>query len=154
MNEKYNFQYCPKIVVLSADRTKVLLCKRIRETDYDGVFSFPGGKMETGDASIVDAIRREKNEELGPDFKIKLYTTFSTSVLFKKQDGSYMVLPHYLATHEDGEVVLNQQEYSEYTWVKIEKLESFEPKIENIPKTTREALRLLPFMSSDDSIVV
>ena len=39
----YNFQYCQKIVVLSKDKNKVLLCKRKGEADYDGTFSFIGG---------------------------------------------------------------------------------------------------------------
>ena len=63
--EQYNFQYCQKIVVLSKDRTKVLLCKRKGEADYDGIFSFIGGKMETTDISIIEGLKREKDEETG-----------------------------------------------------------------------------------------
>ena len=112
--EKYNFQYCQKIIILSKDRTKVLLCKRNGEADYDGVFSFIGGKMETTDESIVKGIEREKNEEVGKDFKINLYKKFSLNMLFRKKDGNAMVLPHYLAIYESGEVDLNKDEYSEY----------------------------------------
>jgi hypothetical protein len=43
------FQYCQKLIILSADKTKVLLAKRKGEADYDGIYSFIGGKMETTD---------------------------------------------------------------------------------------------------------
>jgi len=33
--EKYNFQYCPKLVIFSADFKKVLLCKRKEGNDFD-----------------------------------------------------------------------------------------------------------------------
>ena len=82
--EKYKFQYCPKIIVISKNKTNVLLCKRKGERDYDEVFSFAGGKMETADASIAEGIKREKNEELGENFKVKLFQTFSLNILFRQ----------------------------------------------------------------------
>ncbi len=129
--DKYSFQYCQKIVVFSNDRKKVLLCKRTSEEDYDGVFSFIGGKMEITDDSILDGLRREKNEEVGEDFKIKLFPTFTHNVIFRKQDGNSMILPHYLAIYESGEINLGE-EYSEFKWVEVDKLSEFEPKIPNI----------------------
>ena len=47
------FQYCQKIAVLSNDRTSVLLCRRRGEADYDGVFSFIGGKLEVTDEDRI-----------------------------------------------------------------------------------------------------
>lgn len=129
--QKYCFQYCQKIVVFSQDQKSVLLCKRKGEVDYDGTFSFIGGKMETSDESILAGLQREKNEEVGINFRIKIFTTFTHNVLFRKKDGSSMILPHYLAIHENGEVELSE-EYSEFKWVEIDKLSEFEPKIPNI----------------------
>jgi len=65
--DKYLFQYCQKIVVYSEDEASVLLCKRKGEADYDGDFSFIGGKMELSDKDFVAGLRREKNEEVGQD---------------------------------------------------------------------------------------
>ena len=76
--EKYNFQYCQKIVVFSKEVDKVLLCKRKGEADFDGTFSFIGGKMETTDGAILEGLRREKNEEVGEGFKVCIYPTFTT----------------------------------------------------------------------------
>ncbi len=152
--EKYNFQYCPKIVVLSSDKTKVLVCKRKGENDYDGVFSFAGGKMETTDASIIEGIKREKNEELGENFKVKLFHTFSLNILFRKKDGSTMIPSHYLAIHKNGEVELSTEEYSEYKWVLISDLEKFEPKIQNIPEMVSQIQRLDKIANEKDFVLV
>lgn len=151
--EKYNFQYCQKIVIFSSDLKKVLLCKRKGENDYDGTYSFIGGKMESSDEDLVSAMQREKNEEIGEDFKIKLYNEFSNNLTFKKKDGSYMILPHYFAKHVEGAVELNE-EYSEYKWVRIEELEDFEPKIENIPESVNKLLKLGKIIEDDDLDII
>ena len=140
--EKYNFQFCPKLVIFSQDRKSVFLCKRKGEQDYDGTFSFIGGKMEAKDSGIVAGIVREKNEEVGENFKIKLYPNYSVNVFYVKKDGSRMVLPHYAAIYSGGNVQLSE-EYSEYKWVAISELESFEPKIETIYDSVSKMQELL-----------
>ena len=152
--EKYNFQYCQKIVILSEDKTKVLLCKRFGEIDHDGIFSFIGGKMETTDLSLIEGLKREKNEEVGSEFKIMLYPTFCFNVLFKKKDGNAMILPHYLAIYKEGKIDLNNNEYSEYKWVKIDELDKFEPKISTIPEVVSEILRLEKIAGNDEYILI
>lgn len=42
----------------------VLLAKRRGEADYDGVFSFIGGKLESTDGGLVQGLRREKMRRL------------------------------------------------------------------------------------------
>ena len=64
------FQYCQKIVIFSKDGTSVLLAKRRGEADYDGVFSFIGGKLESTDGGLVQGLQREKDEEIGPMIEI------------------------------------------------------------------------------------
>ena len=151
---KYEFQYCQKIIILSKDKTKVLLCKRKGEADYDEVFSFAGGKMENTDVSIINGLKREKDEELGKDFILKLFQTFSFNMLFRKKDGNVMILPHYLAFHEEGNINLNINEYSEYEWVEILDLEKFEPKIGNITETLNEVLRLEKISTDKDFVFI
>jgi len=41
----------------------VLLCKRQGETELNEIFTFIGGKMETTDDSILQGLKREKDEE-------------------------------------------------------------------------------------------
>ena len=130
--EKYNFQYCQKIVVYSKDELSVLLCKRKDEADFNGIYSFIGGKMETTDKSILDGLKREKNEEVGKDFQIKVFPFFTTNISFTKKDGSAMILPHFYAIYLDGNIQLNE-EYSEYRWARLDEIDKFEPKINTIP---------------------
>lgn len=147
--EKYSFQYCQKLVIFSNNLDSVLLCKRKGEADYDGVYSFAGGKMETTDIDIIDGLTREKNEELGKEFKINIYTRFTTNFFFKKKDGNSMILPHYFAIHKEGDVQLNE-EYSDYKWVKLEELDTFEPKIETIPLVVTKILQLQQLIKEGD----
>jgi 8-oxo-dGTP pyrophosphatase MutT (NUDIX family) len=147
---KYNFQYCLKAVLFSEDWQKVLLAKRYGEADYDGTFSFIGGKMETTDESIVAAIKREKDEEIGETARVRVHLQSMNNVLFRKKDGSAMIVPHYIAQYLGGDIKLNAEEYSEYAWVPIEELATFEPKIANIPEFVAWASQLRQNLKPED----
>lgn len=129
------FQYCQKIVLFDKDLSKVFLAKRRNEKDFDGVFSFIGGKMETTDSDFLTGLRREKNEEIGSTAKIRIYPLASYNAIYTKRDGSRMILPHYIALFDSGKIQLNE-EYSESKWIRLEDLDSFEPKIETIEEAT------------------
>lgn len=120
----------------------MLLAKRKGEADYDGTYSFIGGKMETTDESILAGMKREKDEEIGAGAKVKVLPNETYNLLFRKKDGNSMVLPHIAGVYVSGEIQLND-EYSDYRWVPINELESFEPKIENIPQLTAWAAQKL-----------
>lgn len=132
------FQYCQKLIVLNQDLTKVLLAKRQDEADYNGVYSFIGGKMHTTDESIIAGMKREKDEEIGSDAVVKVLAEETRNLLFRKKDGNSMILPHIAGMHVSGDIDLNE-EYSDYAWVALDELESFEPKIANIPEFARWA---------------
>lgn len=153
MNTNLFFQYCPKLIVFSADASSVLLAKRKGEQDYDGVYSFIGGKIETTDENIIEGIRREKTEEIGSGAKILVAQMPVYNAFFRKKDGSAMILPHHICKYVGGEIKINE-EYSEYKWVSIEDLESFEPKIETITPAVNWALRFLPQLYSDDFVEI
>ena len=147
---KYNFQYCQKLIVFSEDWGKVLLARRQGEADYDDAFSFIGGKMDTSDESILVGLAREKNEEIGASAKVRVYQPATNNLFFRKKDGSSMILPHYLARFMGGEIMLNEEEYSEFRWVAVDDLPALEPKIENIPDMVAWALTLKAFASLKD----
>jgi 8-oxo-dGTP pyrophosphatase MutT (NUDIX family) len=129
----------------------VLLGRRRSEIDFNGVFSFFGGKMENTDASIVDAIQREKCEELGQDCQIDLYPEFSTNYLFRKKDGSFMIIPHYYCQFVEGGINLSD-EYSEYEWVNVDDLGEFEPKIPTIPDVVSKVLNMSRLIRAGDLV--
>ncbi|MFI7425274.1 NUDIX hydrolase [Nonomuraea sp. NPDC049684] len=147
------FQYCPKITVFSRDGSSVLLCRRKDEADYDGTFSLIGGKMEHSDISIEEALRREKTEEVGDAFKVRILLHFTVNVLFVKADGNHMILPHHYARHVAGVPVLNE-EYSEAAWVSLDELPEFGPKIENIAWIAPMLKRLDGAVGDDDYVLI
>lgn len=126
------FQYCQKLVILSADLESVLLAKRKGEADYDGTFSFIGGKLETTDQTMLAGMQREKDEEIGTNAKLRVLPDETRNLLFRKKDGNTMILPHIAGIFEGGAIELSE-EYSEYAWVPLSELTAFEPKIENVP---------------------
>lgn len=152
--DQYSFQYCQKIVVFSKDRTKVLLCKRKGEADYDGIFSLIGGKMEVTDKDLLAGLQREKNEEVGKNFKIKICPTYSTTYYYYvKKDGSHMVLPYYLAIYDSGQIELNE-EYSEFKLVAINELETFKPLVPTTPEGVRRLLKIWPLLTEKDFVLI
>lgn len=146
-SNRYLFQYCQKIVLLNEALDTVLLAKRKRESDFDGVFSFIGGKMEVTDGSILAGLRRERDEEVGSACKINVLLTCTNNTYFEKMDGSHMILPHYPAIYRGGEIIIND-EYSEYRWVPLAELKKFEPKIPNIYEMTLWAKKILEHTDS------
>ncbi len=120
----------------------VLLAKRKGENDFDGIYSFIGGKMEVTDGSILAGLRRERDEEVGSACKMRILLTCTNNTYFVKHDGSHMILPHYPAIYRSGKIQIND-EYSEYKWIPLTKLKSFEPKIPNIFEMTLWAKAIL-----------
>ena len=64
-----------------------------------------------------------------------------------------MVLPHYYAVYEAGEIVLNE-EYSEYQWVALEGIKDFEPKIFTIPDILEKLAVLKDAVLKTESVVI
>lgn len=151
MNDTTLFQYCAKLIIFSADKSAVLLARRKGEADYDGTFTFVGGKTETTDGSLLAGIQREKNEEIGESAKVKVCWTMSCyQAWFQKASGQALVLPHHVAVFQGGDIQLNPDEYAEYKWVPLAELDAFEPKIANIPGAVLAAQRLLAILQPDD----
>jgi len=143
------FQYCPKQIVFSADKQSVLLARRAGEADYDGVFSFIGGKTETTDGGLLAGLQREKNEEIGKQARLKIcYTMSCYQTWFTKANGASMILPHHIAIYQGGDIVLNG-EYSEYKWVPIAEIDQYN-QVPTVPPAVRAALRYLPILSDSD----
>lgn len=155
MQEQYLFQFCQKLVVFSADRHSVLFARRRGEADFDEYWSLIGGKLERTDGGILEGIRREKDEEVGVDFRVRVAPMFSCyNVHYLKKSGVHMILPHYVAVHEGGDVALNQEEYSDYKWVALSELDDFGPKVDNTSSVVENAQRLLPMLGENDFVTL
>ena len=152
MNELY-FQYCPKLVVFNETLDRVLLAKRKGEQDYDGTFSFIGGKIETSDGGIIEGIKREKTEEIGSKAKIQIAAMPVFNAYFQKKDGSSMILPHHICKFLNGPIELNE-EYSEYKWVSLDDLKDFGPKIDTIDPAVDWAKRFISQLQKEDFVTI
>jgi len=148
LKENLSFQYCQKLVILD-DKDRVLLARRKDEADYNGTYSFIGGKAEVSDGGILEAMKREKIEEIGRRALILVAPYLSFNIHYTKKDGSAMILPHVYARYVSGEIDLNE-EYSDYKWVPIAELASFEPKIETIPEAVAWAKKLQQIIADGD----
>lgn len=153
MKENYLFQYCPKLIVFNEDKSKILLAQRKGEQDYDGIYSFIGGKIETTDADIIAGIKREKTEEVGTNARILFSPQPIYNAFFRKKDKSSMVLPHHIAIYKGGDIVLNE-EYSNYKWIPISELNEFSPKIETITTAVNWALRYIDTLTENDFVEI
>lgn len=153
MNNPLFFQCCQKIVLFNKSHTKILLARRKGEVDYDDVYSFIGGKLETTDQGIAEGLKREKDEEIGKKARVKICPFVSYNTYYTKKDGSAMVLPHYYAVCVEGEIELGW-EYSDYVWVEINNLPIFEPKIETIETAVEWAQKIQTLLKEDDFIEI
>ncbi len=145
------FQYCQKIVIFNDTEDAVLLAKRKGEADFDGVYSFIGGKMETTDGGFVPGLQREKNEEVGENVKLDVFPHISINEYYTKKSGQAMVLPHIYAIYRGGEIKLNE-EYAAYAWVNLADLEAFEPKIATITPIVNSMLKIKQIINSDQFV--
>jgi 8-oxo-dGTP pyrophosphatase MutT (NUDIX family) len=151
-SEKYNFQYCQKIVLFD-EQDRVLLAQRKGESDFDETYSFIGGKLEITDGELINGMLREKQEEIGRRALILVAPQLSFNVYFTKKDGSAMVLPHVYGRYVSGEIELND-EYSNYKWVGVDELDSFEPKIDTIPVAVAWARKIREIVTDEDLVEI
>jgi 8-oxo-dGTP pyrophosphatase MutT (NUDIX family) len=144
MKNNTYFQYCQKLVVFNKDYSKVLLAKRKGEADYDGVYSFIGGKMETTDTDLRAGIKREVTEEIGTDVQIEVLLDFSFNEFYRKKSGDSMVLPHHIARYLGGEFKLSD-EYSDFAWVNVDDIDKFEPKIDTVASIVQKSKKVIGY---------
>jgi len=154
MDKTLFFHYCPKMIVFSADKKSVLLARRAGEADYDGVYTFIGGKTETTDGGLLEGLKREKDEEIGSDVKLKVcYTMSCYQVWYTKKNGNSMVLPHHIAIYDGGEIELNPAEYDDCKWVPVDEFEEHAQIPANAP-AVRAALRMLSILQDEDFVEI
>jgi A/G-specific adenine glycosylase len=105
-------------VAIIQKMNKIFIQKRVAKGLMQGLWEFPGGKVEAGE-STVDALHREIKEELG--ITVKDVTPF---LRLKHAYTKYVVDLHcFRAEYEEGEVQLTAA--SEHQWVELEELSRF-----------------------------
>ena len=98
---------------------KVLIARRMKGDSFEGLWEFPGGKIEAGE-SPEECLRRELLEELGVEIEAP---EFLCSVPFETS-GLSIELMAFRASLVAGEA--RSHEHDEVRWVEPERLEDFD----------------------------
>lgn len=118
-------------VIVSPDKKKVLITKRTVNQHLAGLWEFPGGKIEK-EESVISALSRELNEELGIDvIKAKQLTTVNYDYPEKK-----VLLDVWQVDEWNGEPV--GKESQELVWEKIDELNVY-----NFPEANKHIIQTL-----------
>lgn len=125
----------PEIVVgglVFNQRDELLLIKSNR---WSGLYSFPGGHVEYGEA-LLDALSREILEET----QLKITDATFLGVQENVEDATYyreahLIMLNYVC-HVDNEMVVLDSEATNYVWVTVDEALSF-----SLSKSAIDAIR-------------
>jgi 8-oxo-dGTP diphosphatase len=97
---------------------QVLLIKR-NQPPAQGLWSIPGGKLESGE-SLVEACRREFYEETNLDIEVR----HIVAVVERRLEGFHYVIIDFFVqlVDEDNCVLIAQSDVDEAKWVGLEEL--------------------------------
>ncbi|NLJ17570.1 (deoxy)nucleoside triphosphate pyrophosphohydrolase [Globicatella sulfidifaciens] len=102
---------------LIVNEEKEILCTKRLGGEFDGMWEFPGGKIEDGEDGRA-AVIREIKEELSVDIAVDEYFTTITY-----QYASFHLTMHlYFSSIINGELILN--EHSDATWSSVDKMDN------------------------------
>lgn len=105
--------------VIVRDKDQVLLLRRAKGTVNPEKLDLPGGHLDEGE-TLEECMLREIQEETGLNVAIGSLIRaieFPKDHKFFKQEKRGL---RYLAFYQGGEVQLNEQEHTEYLWLKID----------------------------------
>lgn len=136
------FYFVANVVVYREEDGRCLILKRAdREITHPGKYAVPGGKSEWKDFdllnptrfngevldfedSVEDLLRREVLEEAGIEIQDGL--TYLNSVAFVRPDETPVILVKFAAKYKKGEVVLEEDGFSDYAWVNAEEIKGYD----------------------------
>ncbi len=144
------------VVVRKSDKRCLILKRHPREKVHPGSYAVPGGKLEWEDLDIKHPTRlnddvldyentiekllvREVKEEAGIDIESEL--KYINSVAFIRPDGIPVVLAKFAALYKGGEVVLEEDAFTDYAWVNAQEVKNY-PIIKGIDSEISAAIKM------------
>jgi 8-oxo-dGTP diphosphatase len=137
--------YKPLIVVsaiaLINDQNQVLYAQRPKGKNMEGLWEFPGGKLEPGETAET-AIQRELMEELS--LHVELDDLIPLTFASQEYDDFIMIMPLFICKKWSGSIHPNEGQ--SYAWVNLEDLKSYPmppadaPLLDHILKFMKAAL--------------
>lgn len=136
------FYFVANVVVYRQDDGRCLLLKRSeREKVHPGKYAVPGGKLEwvnldiskptrmNGEVidfenAVEDLLAREVFEEAGITIAPQL--TYLNSVAFVRPDGIPVILVKFAAMYDSGDIVLEQDGFTDHAWVNTEEVKGYD----------------------------
>jgi 8-oxo-dGTP diphosphatase len=99
---------------------RVLICKRPRGKQLEGMWEFPGGKVEKNE-TLESCLIRELDEELG----IKVAESCLSPFVFASHayDSFHLIMPLYLCRRWEG--LATAKEHEAIRWVRPESLQEY-----------------------------
>jgi 8-oxo-dGTP diphosphatase len=99
---------------------RVLICKRPKGKQLEGMWEFPGGKVETGE-TLEDCLIRELDEELGITVAKNCLAPFVFAT--HAYDSFHLIMPLFLLRRWEG--VVKAREHEALAWVKPTRLSDY-----------------------------
>lgn len=103
-----------KVVII--DKDKMLVTKRFYDKGtYIGYWNFPGGKVESKDKTLLDALMREVGEEIGSQIKVKINKIIGI-YNYKSAKNKNTIYIGFLAKYISGGIIKGK-EVEKFRWL-------------------------------------
>lgn len=99
---------------------RVLVCKRPKGKQLEGMWEFPGGKVEAGE-TLEDCLIRELHEELGITVVKNCLAPFVFAT--HAYDSFHLIMPLFLLRRWEG--LVQAREHEALAWVKPARLSDY-----------------------------
>ncbi|EFM10649.1 NUDIX hydrolase [Paenibacillus curdlanolyticus YK9] len=105
--------------IIENERGQILIARRKKGKSQEGMWEFPGGKIEQGESAEA-CLRRELLEEM--QIEIRPYAYFGVNDHY--YGATHIRLIAYIATYVSGVITL--VDHDDYRWVRREELGEFD----------------------------